>query len=182
MVRGRVMLVVPIAGAVVAAFAIAFEQITDQPSSTILFSGSRALNPVVDQSTTWTVSVLAWLVLFKALAWSLSMGAFRGGPVFPAIFLGTAGGLLAANLPGLPQGAAVPTVVGATVVAVLRLPLSAAVITFAMTSSAGPDSIPLTILAIVIAYVLTDRLHYLREQKTTPTAKAATDGTNNPDR
>jgi H+/Cl- antiporter ClcA len=162
LVRGRVMVMVPIAGVVVGVLAIVFAQITGQPSNAILFSGSRALDPLVEHSATLSVAVLAWLVLFKALAWSVSMGAFRGGPVFPAIFLGTAGGLFAANLPGLPQGAAVPAVVGATVVAVLRLPLSSAVIASIMTASAGLKAIPLTILAIVISYVLVDRLFYLR--------------------
>lgn len=86
------------------------------------------------------------------------MGSFRGGPVFPAIFLGTAGGLLAAHLPGLPAGAAVPVVVAATVTAVLRLPLSSAVIAFVITSAAGPKALPLLVLAMVISYVLTNWL------------------------
>jgi hypothetical protein len=39
----------------------------------------------------------------------------------PAIFVGTVGGLLAPHLPGFLQGAAVATVMAATVAAVLRL-------------------------------------------------------------
>jgi H+/Cl- antiporter ClcA len=97
-------------------------------------------------------------VLFKGLAWGVSMGSFRGGPVFPAIFMGTAGGLLASNLPGLPEGAAVAVVMGATVAAVLRLPLASVVIALLLTSSAGPSASPLIILAVVISHLVADRL------------------------
>ena len=40
------------------------------------------------------------LIAFKGIAWSISLRAFRGGPVFPALFLGAAAGLMAAQLPG----------------------------------------------------------------------------------
>ena len=54
-----------------------------------------------------SLSTLALLLLFKGLAWSLSLGNFRGGPTFPALFLGAVGGLLAAHLPGLVRDPAV---------------------------------------------------------------------------
>ena len=82
--------------------------------------------------------------------------------MFPAIFLGTAGGLLAANLPGFPEGAAVAAVMGAMIATVLRLPLSAVVITMVMTGSAGPEALPLTIIAVVIANVTTEKLYAAR--------------------
>ena len=37
----------------------------------------------------------------RALAYALSLSAFRGGPVFPAMFIGAAGGIAASHLPGL---------------------------------------------------------------------------------
>jgi H+/Cl- antiporter ClcA len=43
------------------------------------------------------------LIAFKGLAYGLSLGSFRGGPVFPALFLGAAGGLMAAQLLGSPS-------------------------------------------------------------------------------
>ena len=42
------------------------------------------------------------LLAFQGLAYALSLGSFRGGPTFPAVFLGAAGGLLASHLPGFP--------------------------------------------------------------------------------
>lgn len=158
-VRGNYFVWVPIAGVVVALLAIAFAESTDQTENAILFSGSRALSPLVQDAATLSVATLALLVLFKALAWSVSMGSFRGGPVFPAIFLGTAGGLLASHLPGLPQGAAVPVVMAATVMAVLRLPLAAAIIALLLTDSAGIQATPLIIVSVVISYVVADTIY-----------------------
>jgi H+/Cl- antiporter ClcA len=36
----------------------------------------------------------------EALAWTISLGDIRGGPVFPSPFLGAAAGVMAAQLPG----------------------------------------------------------------------------------
>jgi H+/Cl- antiporter ClcA len=86
------------------------------------------------------------------------MGSFRGGPVFPAIFVGTVGGLLASHLPGFPEGAAIAVVMAATIAAVLRLPLAAVVIALLLTSSAGLAVTPLIIVAAVVSYVLAEML------------------------
>ena len=40
---------------------------------------------------TLPVATLTALLLFKGLAWGLSLSAFRGGPTFPAMFLGLVG-------------------------------------------------------------------------------------------
>jgi chloride channel protein, CIC family len=86
------------------------------------------------------------------------MGSFRGGPVFPAIFVGTIGGLLASHLPGFPEGAAIATVMAATIAAALRLPLAAVVIALLLTSSAGAAITPLIIVATVVSYLLVEML------------------------
>ena len=171
-VRRNHLIWVPVAGVAVALLAIAFAETTDQTENAILFSGSRALTPLVTDAATFSVATLGLLFLFKALAWSVSMGSFRGGPVFPAIFLGTAGGLLASQLPGFPEGAAVPVVIAATVAAVLRLPLAAAVITLLLTDSAGLQATPLIILALVISYVVSDKLFAWRRAEAVPGAVA----------
>ena len=90
--------------------------------------------------------------------WSISMGAFRGGPVFPAVFVGTVGGLLTAELTGLPTSAAIPAVVGASLVAILRLPLAAAVIALLLGAGAGVVATPLVIVAVVIGYLVVTAL------------------------
>ena len=86
------------------------------------------------------------------------MGSFRGGPVFPAIFIGTVGGLLASHLPGLPDGAAVAAVMAASVTAILRLPLSSVVIAAGLTAPAGPETLTLVVISVVIAYFTAGRI------------------------
>ena len=94
-----------------------------------------------------------FLLLFKGLAWSISLGSFRGGPTFPALFIGAVGGLLAAHLPGFSETPAVAVLMAAAVVSILRLPLSATVITLLLVSKAGLATAPLIIVAVVVAYL-----------------------------
>ena len=82
----------PPAALVVGGLAIGFAQITGQPADTVLFSGQDALSSLIKQAPTLSLATLAFLLLFKGLAWSISLGNFRGGPTFPALFLGAAGG------------------------------------------------------------------------------------------
>jgi H+/Cl- antiporter ClcA len=68
------------------------------------------------------------------------------------------GGLLAADLPGFSEGAGVAVVMAALLASVLRLPLSSVIIAMVLTSSTGPQALPLIIIAAVISYMITLRL------------------------
>jgi hypothetical protein len=57
--------------------------------------------------------------------------------VFPSLFLGAAAGLLAGKLPGFSIMPAVAVGMGAAVVSVLKLPLSAVVLAALLTANAG---------------------------------------------
>jgi H+/Cl- antiporter ClcA len=153
----RPFIVTPLAGVVVAVLAILFG-LTDQSVDAVLFSGSSALVPLVDQAATLTLGTIALLLLLKGIAWSISMGSFRGGAVFPAIFMGTVGGFLASHLPGLPEGAAVAAVMAASVTAILRLPLSSVVIAAGLTAPTGPQALTLVVISVVIAHVAVGRI------------------------
>jgi H+/Cl- antiporter ClcA len=74
------------------------------------------------------------------------------------MFLGAAGGLLAAQLPGFETTPAVAVGLGAAVVAVLRLPLSAVVLATLLTVSSGVGSEPLIIVGVVAAYLTAQAL------------------------
>jgi H+/Cl- antiporter ClcA len=93
--------------------------------------------------------------VYKGIAYGLSLGSFRGGPTFPALFLGAAAGILASHLPGFPFQAGVAVGMAAAVVAVLRLPLSAVVIATALTSHASSNVEPLIIVGVVVSYIVT---------------------------
>ena len=95
------------------------------------------------------------MIAFKGLAYGVSLGGFRGGPTFPALFIGAAAGLMAGQLPGFEMTPAVAVALGAAVVSVLRLPLSAVVLAVVLTSESGLGSDPLIILGVVAAYLTT---------------------------
>ena len=155
-VARRPVLFTTLAGVAVGALAVAFNQVTDQPTDVVLFSGQDAFSEMLKEAPDLSLSVFAWLLLFKGIAWSISLGNFRGGPTFPALFLGTVGGLLAADLPGLAETPAVAVVMGAACVSMLRLPLSSVVIALLLTSSAGLAVGPLIIVAVTVAYITTE--------------------------
>jgi H+/Cl- antiporter ClcA len=62
---------------------------------------------------------------------------------------------MASHLPGFPIQAGVAVGMGAAVVAVLRLPLSAVVLATLLTSHAGSNVEPLIIVGVVVAYIIT---------------------------
>ena len=62
---------------------------------------------------------------------------------------------MASHLPGFPIQAAVAVALGAAVVAVLRLPLSAVVIATLLTSHAVPNVEPLIIVGVVVSCIIT---------------------------
>jgi H+/Cl- antiporter ClcA len=154
-VTPRLFVLLPLAGLVVAGLGIAFSQITDKSVNEVLFSGQDQLPGLVAQAGTYSLGTLALLIVCKGIAYSLSLGSFRGGPTFPAIFLGAAGGIMASHLPGFPITAAVAVGMSASVVAVLRLPLSAVVISTVLTSKSGIGAEPLIIVGAVVSYVVT---------------------------
>ncbi|MFL5334768.1 MAG: chloride channel protein, partial [Geminicoccaceae bacterium] len=114
--------------------------------------------PLVESPAAWSLSALALVVVFKGLAYGISVGTFRGGPTFPAMFLGAAAGLMAAKLPGYELTPAVAVGLGAGVVAVLRLPLSAVVLATLFTVHTGLGSGPLIIVGVVVAYLTVQAL------------------------
>jgi hypothetical protein len=53
----------------------------------------------------------------------MSLGSFRGGPVFPAMFVGAAGGMAMSHRPGLQTVSGVAMGIGARGVVILGFPL-----------------------------------------------------------
>lgn len=155
LVLNREWVLVPLAGVLVAIIAIVFNAITDKGFNEVLFSGQAALPGLVDNASEWSLGALLLLLLFKGLAWSVSLSSFRGGPTFPAILMGAVGGIAASHLPGLSLTPAVAVGMGVMVVSFLKLPLSAIIIASVLCASAGLDVGPLIILGVVVAYLTT---------------------------
>ncbi|RYV51286.1 chloride channel protein [Pengzhenrongella frigida] len=140
-------------GLAVAGLAIAFSQVTGKGIDQVLFSGQDALGSLITQSATWSIGALALLVVCKVLAYSLSLSAFRGGPVFPSMFIGAALGVMAANLPGLSLVPAVGMGIGAMCASMLKLPFTSALLATVLLTSDGYTVVPLVIVAVVVAFV-----------------------------
>ncbi len=94
----------------------------------------------------------------KGLAYGVSLSSFRGGPVFPAMFIGAAGGIALSHLPGLPLDAGVAMGIGAMSVVMLTLPLSSVLLASLLLASAGIALMPLVIVAVVVAHVTAARI------------------------
>ena len=134
---------------------ILFSQVADKSVTYALFSGENSIDQLVENPNAWPLWALALLIGCKGIAYALSLGGFRGGPVFPALFLGAAGGMMAAHLPGFSLTPAIAVGLGAAVASVLRLPLSAAALGVFLTIPAGAGATPLIIVGVVIAYLTT---------------------------
>ncbi len=158
LVERRKILLTPLVGLMVAALAIIFAEGTGKPSSFVLFSGQSALPDLVQHAATWTAGALVVLLLCKGTAYSLSLSGFRGGPVFPGMFIGAALGIALSHLPGLPMIAGVGMGIGATSVAMLGLPLVSVLLPSLLLSSDSVSLMPLIITATVVSYVVSARL------------------------
>jgi H+/Cl- antiporter ClcA len=157
-VERRIVLVTPVVGLAVAGLAIAFAAATGKGSSEVLFSGQSALGPFIAHSAGYTVGALLLLLACKGIAYGVSLSSFRGGPTFPALFLGAVGGVALSHLPGLPLVDGVAMGIAAMSVVMLRLPLTSVLLASLLLASDGLAVMPLVIVAVVVAYVLSARL------------------------
>ncbi len=150
----RPFVALPLIGLAMSGLAIAFAETTDKGVDQVLFSGQDALGPLTANAATWSLSALTLLIVFKGVAYAIAVGGFRGGPTFPAMFLGAAAGLMASHLPGFELTPGVAVGIGAGTVAVLRLPLTGVVLATVLTGQAGLGVGPLIIVGVVVAYLV----------------------------
>ncbi|HEY3955139.1 MAG TPA: chloride channel protein [Streptosporangiaceae bacterium] len=157
-VERQVLIMVPLAGLAVAAFAIGYASATGKASSQVLFSGQSGLPSLVQHGATYTVGALLLLMACKGIAYSVSLGSFRGGPTFPALYLGAAGGIALSHLPGLPMIAGVAMGIGAMSAVMLSLPLTSVLLPAILLPADGFALTPLVIVAVVVAHVAAARI------------------------
>ena len=134
-------------GLVVGIVAIVFGELT-------MFSGEHTLPEVTTQAGTLGASGLALLLVGKLIASLVSLvSGFRGGRIFPILFLGGVLGLLAsAIIPGIPPEVAVASGMGAMGVAALRIPLFMVILAAVFTSV---GLVPEILVAVVTSYSIT---------------------------
>jgi H+/Cl- antiporter ClcA len=172
-VERRLLLATPVIGLAIAGLAIAYAAATSKSSSDALFSGQSALGPLIAHSASYTVGALLLLLACKGLAYGASLSSFRGGPTFPAMFLGAAGGIALSHLPGLPLVDGVAMGIGAMSVVMLRLPLTSVLLATLLLASDALAVMPLVIVAVVVAYVASARLTPAPASAASPSASTA---------
>ncbi len=152
-VERRRVLLTPVVGLAIGGLAIAFAQGTGRSSSDVLFSGQTQLPSLVQHAAGWTAGALVLLLACKSVAYSISLSSFRGGPIFPAMFIGAAGGIALSHLPGLPMIAGAALGVGAMTAGALKLPMVAVLLPSLLFISDALALMPVVIVAAVVAYV-----------------------------
>jgi H+/Cl- antiporter ClcA len=151
--RSRVLLT-PVAGLAVAGLAIAFAAGTGRSSSEVLFSGQTALPPLIQQAAGWTVGALLLLLICKGLAYAISLSSFRGGPIFPSMFIGAVGGIALSHVGGLTMIAGAAMGVGAMIAGALKMPFTAVLLPSLLFVSDAVTLMPLVIVAVVVSFVV----------------------------
>ena len=122
----------------------------------VLFSGQSAIPEVVAETSGATIVVL---LLAKGVAYAICLGVgFRGGPVFPAIFLGIAMAMLAVVWLDVSPTLAVAVGAAAGMAAATRLVFSALLFALLLVGGGGLDAAPAAVLAVAAAWITTAAL------------------------
>ena len=142
-------------GFVIGLTAMVYQLISGHSFSQVLFSGQEALPELVEHAADYSVGVLILMAGCKSFVYGLSLSAFRGGPVFPAMFVGAVLGTAAAGLPGMNLAPAIAMGIGAMSAAMLRLPLTSVLLATLLLGTDGVSVTPQVVVAVVVAFVIT---------------------------
>jgi H+/Cl- antiporter ClcA len=148
-------------------------------SQDVLFSGQASLGVV----TSTSLSVVLVLLVTKSLGYAVSLGAgFRGGPIFPAIFVGVALASVPVAVFGSSPTWAIAVGAAAGMAAQTRLLISPLLLASLLVGPQGSDTIPAAVLATAAAWIFAAALERRRGANAAAeveNADAASDGTAN---
>ena len=147
----------PFSGAVVGALVVAvcasaYALATGRSPEEVALSGQALLPTLAADPAAWGAGALVALLVLKGVAYAVSLGTLRGGPIFPAVLLGAAAGVLAADLPGYGAVPALAAGMGAATAATLPFPVSSTVLVVMLLGSGAPAMAPVVIVAVVAGY------------------------------
>lgn len=120
-------------------------------SQDVLFSGQAAIPSLLAETSTFVVVVL---LVAKAIAYAVSLASgFRGGPIFPAIFIGI--GIATFPVIWFDMSPTVALAMGAAagMAAQSRLLLSSMLLAAILVGSQGSDAVPAAVLAAAAAWL-----------------------------
>jgi chloride channel protein, CIC family len=117
----------------------------------VLFSGQASIPAVVGEDST---KIIVILLVAKFLAYGVSLGCgFRGGPIFPAIFLGIALASLTVVWFDASQTLAVSVGTAAGMAAQTRLIVTPVLLATLLVGSQGVDTVPAAVIATASAWL-----------------------------
>jgi H+/Cl- antiporter ClcA len=120
-------------------------------SQDVLFSGQASIPSLATEDSTRIVLVL---IAAKALAYAVCLGCgFRGGPVFPAVFLGVALTILAVIAFDVSPTLAIAVGTAAGMAAMTRLLFASLIFAGLLVGAAGVEAVPAAALAAVAAWL-----------------------------
>jgi len=122
----------------------------------ILFSGQSAIPEVIREQST---SVLLLILAAKAIAYAVSLASgFRGGPIFPAVFLGIGIATLPVVWFDVSPTLAIAVGAAAGMAGQTRFVLTSMLFASLLVGSAGVDAVPAAVLATAAAWLTVSAL------------------------
>jgi H+/Cl- antiporter ClcA len=145
------------------------------PLPLTLFYGEHQIQTMIDQRAMLGPGFLLLTAIGKLLTMSICLKTgFRGGFIFPLLFVGAAVGLaLSEWIPALPTTLAIVCTMASVTVAMVKTPVSLAII---LTVISHTSLMPLIGTAILVSYLCTTRLSVIETQRSRSLGESRPDG------
>jgi H+/Cl- antiporter ClcA len=142
-------------------------------SQDILFSGQASLGVVTGAGS---LSLVIVLLVMKSLAYAVSLGAgFRGGPIFPAIFVGVAIASVPVVLLGSSPTWAIAVGASSGMASQTRLLISPLLLASLLVGPTNSDTIPAAVLATATGWIIATALSRRKPAAAEAVAEAPTE-------
>jgi H+/Cl- antiporter ClcA len=143
-------------GALAVGLIAQFADVLGADSQDVLFSGQTSVAGLVVEGS---FGIVLLLLLAKSLAYAICLSCgFRGGPVFPAIFIGVALATLAVIVFDVSPTLAVSVGTAAGMAGATRLLFAPVLFATLLTGSEGLDAAPAAVLAAAAAWLVANAL------------------------
>ncbi len=151
--KKRVVLAIYVVAVVTALVVFITQVFFDIPVDQILFSGNSGMGQLVKQTS---IVVVLVTMVGKGIAYAMALGGgMRGGPIFPATFLGVCVGVLGTLIfPFVPLSPMVAAGIAASAAGILRLPATSALLGAVLVTGTGPAIAPFAIFGAVIGLII----------------------------
>lgn len=122
------------------------------PANQVLFNGASGIPTLLTQTSVVTVLVI---MACKLIAYSAALGGgYRGGPIFPATFLGVAAGVLASLVLGVSVTAMAAAGIAGVAAAIMKLPATSALLATLLLMNSIQTAAPFAIYGAVIGLLI----------------------------